>query len=96
MTAQLRGRDITTTALEPINLHFAVLKKLGARWLVEMFDCFQDNPQIIANGFVKSGTTHALDREEEKDAHHSVTEDTEDDFNVSDESITISDDEDNN
>ena len=96
VTAQLRGRVITTTDLEPINLRLAVLKELGARWLVEMFDYFQDNPQIIVNGFVKSGITHALGGEEDEDAHHSDTEDTEDDFNVSDESITISDDEDNN
>ena len=96
VTAQLRGRDITTTDLEPMNLHLAVLKELGARWLVEMFDYFQDNPQVIVNGFMKSGITHALDGEEDEDAHHSDTEDTEDDFNVSDESITISDNEDNN
>ena len=73
-----------TTDLEPINLRLAVLKELGARWLVEMFDYFQDNPQVIVNGFMKSGITHALGGEEDEDAHHSDTEDTEDDFNVSD------------
>lgn len=37
-----------------------MLKELGAKWLVEMAQYFVDNPQIIVNGFIKSGITGAL------------------------------------
>ena len=84
-TAQLRGRDITIINHDPINLHLPVLKELGARWLVEMPDYFQDNPQIIVNRFARSGIARTLGGVEDEDAHHCETEDTEDDLDVSNE-----------
>ena len=38
-----------------------VLKEVGAKWLVEMAEHFEENPQIIVNGFIRSGITGALD-----------------------------------
>ena len=96
VTAQHRGRNIMATDLGSINLLLAVFKEIGARWLVEMLDYFQDNPQIIVNVLMKSGITHALCGEENQDAHHLDTKDTVDDINVSNESITTSDDKYNN
>ena len=46
--------------LEPINLGLPILKELGAKWLVEIAEHFADNPQIIVNGFIRSGITGAL------------------------------------
>ena len=61
VTAQLDGREMESTDLEPISLSLPVLKELGAKWLVQMAEYFADNPKIIVNGFVKAGITAALD-----------------------------------
>lgn len=58
---QLEGRDIESAQLQPINLGMPVLKELGAKWMVEMAAYFGENPQIIVNGFLKSGIAGALD-----------------------------------
>ena len=36
--------------VKPVNLHLNVVKSLGAKWLMEMYDHFKSNPQIILNG----------------------------------------------
>ena len=41
--------------VKPVDLHLNVVKSLGAKWLMEMYDHFKSNPQIILNGFQKSG-----------------------------------------
>ena len=41
--------------VKPVDLHLNVVKSLGAKWLMEMHDYFNSNPQIILNGFRKSG-----------------------------------------
>ena len=38
-----------------------MLKEIGAKWLVEMFEYICDNPQIIVNCFIHSGITAAFD-----------------------------------
>lgn len=63
---QLHGRDIDSVELQPINLSLPLLKELGAKWLVEMFEYIASNLQIIVNGFVKSGIPSALDGEDEQ------------------------------
>lgn len=61
ITKQLEGNDIESVDLKPVNLALPVLKELGARWMVEMAEYFNDNPQIIVNGFVKAGIAGAVD-----------------------------------
>ena len=61
---QLHGRDIDSVELQPIDLSLPLLKELGAKWLVEMFEYITSNPQIVVNGFVKSGIPSALDKED--------------------------------
>ena len=41
--------------VKPVDLHLSIVKPLGAKWLKEMYNCFKSNPQIILNGFQKSG-----------------------------------------
>ena len=41
--------------VKPVDLHLSIVKPLGAKWLMEMHDHFKGNPQIILNGFRKSG-----------------------------------------
>ena len=49
---QLEGQDIETSEIKPIDLSMAVLREVGAKWLVEMAEYFENNPQIIINGFI--------------------------------------------
>ena len=58
---QLHGRDVDSIELQPINLGLPLLKEVGAKWLVDMFEYIASNPQIILNGFIKSGILAALD-----------------------------------
>ena len=66
ITEQLEGEneeDIEAVELEPIPLPISVVKEVEAKWMVEMFEYFQNNPQIIVNGFLRSGISAALDNE---------------------------------
>ena len=63
---QLEGCDIESTELQPVDLSLPRLKELGAKWMVEMSEYLAENPQIIVNGFIKSGIAGALDGEKEQ------------------------------
>ena len=45
---------------EPIDLRLSVVKPLGAKWLVDMYDYFKSQPDIIKNGFKGAGITDYL------------------------------------
>ena len=64
---QLDGEDMETSVLEPIDLSSAVLKEQSGRWLVEVTEYIADNPQIVVNGFHKTGIAAALDGVLEED-----------------------------
>ena len=82
---QLDGKDMEMSVLEPIDLSSAVLKEQSARWLVEATEYIADNPQIVVNGFHKTGIAAALDGVLEEDgeavAVHSSDSD-DDEFEV--------------
>ena len=40
---------------EPVDLRLSVLKPLGARWMVELYDFLKSKPDIIRNGFKETG-----------------------------------------
>ena len=83
VTAQLDGREMESTDLEPVSLSLPVLKELGPKWLVQMAEYFADNPQIIVNGFVKAGITAALGgQEDQQEELHEMNDDSEDDFEI--------------
>ena len=58
----------------PVDLSLPCLKVLGAQWLTEMKDYISNNPQYIVNGFVKAGTTGALDNQEQAEDHDQENE----------------------
>ena len=61
---QLEGKDtdnMEDVELQPVELSLAVLKEVGAKWLVGMADYISSNPQIVVNGFMHAGITRALD-----------------------------------
>ena len=43
------------SSIQPVDLSMAVVKPLGARWMVKFYDYMQQNPSIIKNGFTKAG-----------------------------------------
>ena len=74
---QLDGQDLDTSDLDPIDLSSAVVKEKSARWLVELADYMAANPQIIVNGFMRTGITGALDGIQDDDSMD-TNEDSED------------------
>lgn len=47
-----RGESVS---VQPVDLSLAVVKPLGARWMMKFFDYMKQNPSIIKNGFIKAG-----------------------------------------
>jgi len=47
-----RGEGVS---VQPVDLSLAVVKPLGARWMMRFFDYMKQNPSIIKNGFIKAG-----------------------------------------
>ena len=62
---------------------FPIIKKLGAKWLEEMFNYISDNPQMISSGFLSSGIAYALDGRDQE-IKNSLSSSTSD-FSDSDE-----------
>ena len=44
-----------TKPRQPVDLHLSVVKPLGAKWLVDLFDYIKTKPEIIRNGFKEAG-----------------------------------------
>uniref|UniRef100_A0A1X7UNT4 Uncharacterized protein n=1 Tax=Amphimedon queenslandica TaxID=400682 RepID=A0A1X7UNT4_AMPQE len=57
---QIPGQDVEVE-LQPIDFSLPALRDLGGQWLVKMSEYISDNPQIVVNGFLKSGITQAID-----------------------------------
>ena len=66
---QLHGvMDIKSAEIQPVNLSFAAIKVLSAKWLVQVNEYLAKNPQFIVNGFRKAGISPSLDgSSEDKD-----------------------------
>lgn len=79
------GKEDEATEIQPINLGLPMLKEVGARWLVQMAEYFANNSQIIINGFIRAGITSALDHVSSEPENLQDEDDTESDFEVSDE-----------
>ena len=77
--------------LQPVKLSLSSLKTIGMKWLVGMVDYIQDNPEIVVNGFRKSGILQAQD---EAYGNENDMEDTDKVFDDEDkDSSEIEDDE---
>ena len=57
---QLEGQDLDTSTLVPIDVSSAVMKEVSAEWLTDLAEYMANNPQIVVNGFEKTGITAAL------------------------------------
>ena len=48
------------TQVDPVDLWLSIVKPLGARWMVKVYDYMKSNPEIIRNGFKGAGITDFL------------------------------------
>ena len=46
--------------LKPVDLKLRVMKPLGARWLIQLYDHMKSHPEIIVNGFKASGIYNSI------------------------------------
>ena len=44
----------------PIDLRLSVVKPLGAKWMVKLYDYLKSKPEIVQNGFKGAGITDCL------------------------------------
>lgn len=61
---QFKGKevqDLEGMDFQPIDMSMQVIKEVGAPWLVELYEYMHENPDIVVNGFVKSGMSKAMD-----------------------------------
>ena len=56
-----RDDDLEAAEIQPVEMGLPLMKEISAKWLVDMAQYLSDNPQIIANGFIRSGIPGALD-----------------------------------
>ena len=47
-----------------VDLKMSIVKEVGARWLVSLYDYFMSNSSIIKNGFIQAGITEAISNPE--------------------------------
>ena len=47
--------------LQPVDMRLIIMKPLGARWIVALYDYFKLHPNIIVNGFKGAGIAEMLD-----------------------------------
>ncbi len=89
ISKQLEGlseKDMDNVELTPIDLKLGSLKELGARWMIEMVDYIEENPDFIVNGFIKAGILSALNGKFPDDEAAVNSDDSEDDDSEDDDS----------
>ncbi|MCG8621550.1 MAG: hypothetical protein MJE68_06060 [Proteobacteria bacterium] len=59
IAAQLED-DIQQVNTQQVDMRLSIMKPLGARWLVEMYDYLSSNPSFIVNGFSAAGILDSL------------------------------------
>lgn len=40
---------------KPVDLKLSVMKPLGARWMIQLYDYFKSTPEVVVNGFKATG-----------------------------------------
>ena len=49
------------TQVDPVDLRLSIVKPLGARWMLKVYDYLKSNPEIIRIGFKGAGITDLLE-----------------------------------
>ena len=55
ITDDSRGDSPTSDNFHPVDLKLSVMKPIGARWMIELYDYLKSKPSIIINGFTAAG-----------------------------------------
>ena len=50
-------KQFNVKPMQSIDLRLSVVKPLGARWMISLYDYFKAKPEIIKNGFKEAGIT---------------------------------------
>ena len=50
-------QEDSETAPQPVDLRMSIVKPLGAKWMIKLYDYLKSKPDIIKNGFRHSGIT---------------------------------------
>lgn len=58
--AQKICAQLEEQTIAPVDLWLSVVKPVGARWMVELYDYFKAKPEIIVNGFKGAGIVDYL------------------------------------
>ena len=61
MCQQIRQRSNEKTPLVPVDLKMAIVKPLGIKWMLNLYNYMTRRPDIIQNGFRKCGITESND-----------------------------------
>ena len=46
--------------MAPIDLKLSIMKPIGAKWMIDLYDYFKAKPEIIINGFRAVGILNIL------------------------------------
>ena len=55
MAQQESGQDI-----QPVDFRLSVVKPMGAKWMIDLYDYLKGNPSIITHGFKHVGISDCL------------------------------------
>ena len=55
VSLQIHQRQEEDKTLEPVDLRMNIVKPLGAKWIISLFEYLSAKPEIIKNGFRESG-----------------------------------------
>jgi len=58
----LKTYDPSGTEIKPVKFPMAVMKPLGAQWILKMYDHLLAHPDIIRNGFKAAGIMNSFSK----------------------------------
>ena len=61
ITEQL-GKGPSSRQLQPVDLRLSIMKPVGGRWMIELYDYLKSRPDIIVNGFRHVGILDILNK----------------------------------
>ena len=57
---QISSQIEDSTEIKPVDLKMSIVKPLGAKWMIKLYEYFKLHPEIIKNGFRAVGITDVI------------------------------------
>ena len=54
ITSQLRA-GTSSSALQPVPMQLSIMKPIGAKWMMDLYDYIKSKPELVINGFRNVG-----------------------------------------